>query len=251
MMLVQLYVPNENEKQDEKNRFYERVDQVIEEYRKGREFLVMLGEFNGRVGNNRYEDTVGLFGLGERTDNEEKLVNFCKMHNLFVTNTWFQQRTSAQHTWISPDKKTKNQIDYILVDKRFRNGVLNSKSMPGDKRFRNGVLNSRSMPGAHCGSDHKPVLATLKIKLQRARKTKKAIRYNISQLKKPETREAYRLKLENQLQEGKFDQDMEIDDILKKLKESIKIVTEKICRKEKLAKKQSWMNTDILKRWKK
>ena len=39
---------------------------------------MVLGDFNGRVGNNRDEDTVGLFGLGERTDNGEKLVNFCK-----------------------------------------------------------------------------------------------------------------------------------------------------------------------------
>src|SRR2546425_12547959 len=57
-------------------------------------------------------------------------MNIGKRHKLFVTNTWFQQRKSAQHTWISPDKVTKNQIDFVLVDKIFRNDIQNSKSMP-------------------------------------------------------------------------------------------------------------------------
>ena len=84
-----------------------------------------------KVGNNREEDTIGPFGLGERNDNGEKMMNFCKRHNLFVTNIWFQQKKSAQHTWTSPDKVTKNQRDYVLVDKRFRNGIQNSSSMSG------------------------------------------------------------------------------------------------------------------------
>jgi len=36
-----------------------------------------------------------------------------------------------------------------------------------DKRFRNGVRNSKSMPGTDCGSDHNPVIATVQIKLKK------------------------------------------------------------------------------------
>src|SRR5437867_11915824 len=95
-------------------------------------------------------DTVGPFGLGARSENGQCIVELCMSHNLFVTNTWFQQKRSAQHSWVSPDDKTKNQIDYILSDKRFRNGVRNSKAMPG----------------ADCGSDHNPIVLTLRIKLR-------------------------------------------------------------------------------------
>src|SRR3989442_15984300 len=63
------------------------------------------------------------FGLGARSENGQCIVELCMSHNLFVTNSWFQQKKSAQHSWVSPDGKTKNQIDYILSDKRFRNGV--------------------------------------------------------------------------------------------------------------------------------
>ena len=42
-----------------------------------------------------------------------------------------------------------------------------------DKRFRNGVRNSKARPGADCGSDHNPVVAHLRIKLQQNKKTSK------------------------------------------------------------------------------
>jgi len=230
VIVVQIYAPCEDETDVEKERFYERVDQVIKDYRKGRECLVVMGDFNGKVGNNKEEDVIGPFGVGIMNDNGERVVDFCKRHNLFITNTWFQQKKSAQHTWISPDGKTKNQIDFVMVDKRYRNGVLNSKSMPG----------------ADCESDHNPVIVTMKIRLQRVKKNKKKVKWNINNLKKPDIRNAYRMKLDEHLQEGKFDDGMEIDEMWNKLKEGIGIVAEAICGKEQVTKKQNWMNSDIL-----
>src|SRR6059036_1595873 len=160
VLLVQIYAPCEDAKEEENDHFYERLDQVIG----------------------------GPFGLGVRNDNGERVVNFGKRHNLFVTNTWFQQKRSAQHTWISPDKVTKNQIVFVLVDKRFRNGILNSKSMPG----------------ADCDSDHNPVVVKMKIRLQRVKKAKKTVKWNVNNLKKPEVRNAYRMRLDQQLQEEKL-----------------------------------------------
>ena len=195
VLIMQLYAPYEDEDEMEKECFYERVDQVIGEYKKGRECLVVMGDLNGKVGSNREEDTVGPFGRGERNDNGERVVNLCKRHNLFVTNTWFQQKRSAQHTWTSPNGETKNQIDYVLVDKRFRNGLQNSKSMPG----------------ADCKSDHNPVIMTMKIKLQRFRKFKKTVKWNVGGLKKSEIRKAYRVKLDKKLLEEKIHEELEIN----------------------------------------
>src|SRR6188768_1929770 len=131
ILVIQVYAPCEDEEEDEKNKFYEMLDQVIADNRKGRECLIVMSDFNGKVGGNREEDIVGPFGLGSRNKNGQYVVDFCTRHKLHVTNTWFQQKISAQHPWVSPDGVTKNQIDYVLVDKRFRQGVRNSKSMPG------------------------------------------------------------------------------------------------------------------------
>ena len=69
VLLVQIYAPCEDTKEDEKDRFYERLDQVIGEYKKGRECLVVMGDFNGKVWDDREEDIVETFGIGVRNDN--------------------------------------------------------------------------------------------------------------------------------------------------------------------------------------
>src|SRR5437899_2625471 len=97
VLLMQIYAPNEDEEKND--HFYGILDQVIKDYKKGRESVIVTGDFNGKVGDDREEDTIGPFGVGVRNDNGEKVVNFCKTHNLFATNTWFQQRNSEQHTW--------------------------------------------------------------------------------------------------------------------------------------------------------
>ena len=214
----------------EKESFYEKLDEVIAYYSKGRECLIVMGDFNEKVGNNKEEDTVGPFGLGIRNEKEERIVNFGKKHNLFITNTWYQQKTAAQHTWISSDKQTKNQIDYVLVDKRFKNGIQNSKSMPG----------------ADCESDHNPVVVTIKIRLQRERKAKKSVKWNINKLTNSDFKDAYKQKLGKHLKDTKVDEEVDIDGIWNKLRESLEFVAEEICGKEQSQKKQNWINVDIL-----
>src|SRR3989442_16014474 len=115
-------------------------------------------------------------------------MNFCKSHNLFATNTWFQQKKSSQHTWISPDKVTKKQIDFVLVDKRFRNGIQNS----------------RSMPGADFDSDHNPVVVKMKIRLQRVKKAKKTVKWNINNLKNKKLKMLIECGLINNYRRKKF-----------------------------------------------
>ena len=182
------------------------------------------------MGNNKEEDTVGPYGMGVRNENGQYVVEFCKRHNLFVTNTWFQQKQSAQHTWTSPDGSSKNQIDFILADKRFRNGVRNSKSMPG----------------ADCESDHNPVLATIQIKMKGIKRSKMNKKWNVEVLQNTRDRCEYRTKLDKQLQDKRVSELDEIDQIWKNLKESIEDIAEEICGKEHTKKKQKWMNAHIL-----
>src|SRR5688572_20449866 len=95
VLIVQIYAPCEDEEEEEKDQFYEALDQTLKEYKKGRECLVVMGDFNGKVGNGREENIIGPYGLGTRNENGERLISFCKKHNLFVTNTWFQQNRTA------------------------------------------------------------------------------------------------------------------------------------------------------------
>ena len=151
-------------------------------------------------------------------------------HTYIHTNTWFQQKKTAQHTWTSPGGKTKNQIDYILCDKRFRNGIRNSKSMPG----------------ADCGSDHNPVVATLQIKLKGVKKSKHAAKWNTEKLKDCKLRNVYQTELDMQLRDKKISELDDIEEIWDKLKESITDVADEICGRKETQMKQKWMNSSIL-----
>src|SRR5688572_14581423 len=95
------------------------------------------------------------------------------------------KRRLAQHTRTSPDGETKNQTDFVLVDKRFRNGVKNSKVMPA----------------AQCESDHNLVIATIKTRIQNLKKSKKTVKLNINSLKKADIRHTFRSRLDKQIEE--------------------------------------------------
>ena len=66
--------------------------------------LVIIGDFNARVGNDpaTWQGTIGQFGPGELNENGERLLDFCALNDLVVTNTLFQHRPCRQHTWFHP-----------------------------------------------------------------------------------------------------------------------------------------------------
>ena len=83
-----------------------------------------MGDFNTKVGGKRENNVIGPYGKGDRNDNGGLLVDFCK-EDLVLANTWFEQRYKNRHTWESPDCKSRNQIDFILVSQRYRIRVKN------------------------------------------------------------------------------------------------------------------------------
>ena len=52
-----------------------------------------MGDWNAVVGEEGDGKEVGMYGLGQRNDRGDKLVEFCKrnkLQTLIVTNTWYQ-----------------------------------------------------------------------------------------------------------------------------------------------------------------
>ena len=90
----------------------------------------------------RRDDIIGEYGFDESNERGNQLFEWAKMNEMIIGNTWFE------HHPRSNDDETKNQIDYILIDKRFRNGMINIKTLPG----------------ADCNSDHNLLMSKIKIK---------------------------------------------------------------------------------------
>ena len=112
------------------------------------------------------------YGLGTTNERGLRLLEFAEMNNLVFTNTLYPHKLSRRWTWTSPNGSIKNQIDYILIQKKYVSSVQTNKT--------------RSFPGAVVGSDHNLVMMNIKLKLRRLQKKKPCrIKYNIELLKNP------------------------------------------------------------------
>ena len=87
-----------------------------------------MGDLNAKVGNERYQYIVGIHGLGRRNERGERLIQFCQENKLIIANTWFQQPVRKLYTWKSPGDISRNQIDYIMFNERFRNCIKQAKT---------------------------------------------------------------------------------------------------------------------------
>ena len=154
--IIQVYAPTEAAQNEEINQFYGKLEETRRKC-KTNEILAVMGDQNAKVGKNRDGNILGPFGLGVRNERGDLWVDWCRNNKLIIANTWFQNHPRRLWTWQSPDDTTRNQIDFIAISERYKNGVLNCKAFPG----------------ADVGSDHVPVLATLRIKLKTCYKLKK------------------------------------------------------------------------------
>ena len=86
----------------------------------------MLGNFNEKLGREDiFKPTIGNEGLYEDSnDNGVKVVNFATSKNLAAKSRMFPHRNSHTYTWTSPDGKTHNQIDHVLIDRRWYSSIL-------------------------------------------------------------------------------------------------------------------------------
>ena len=101
--IIQVYAPTQDHADEEVEVFYEKIENVIQRIESG-EVTCIRSDFNAKVGT-KLEIAVGKYGLGDRNERGERLVEFCQQHNLVITNTWFQQHLRRLCTWQSPDKE--------------------------------------------------------------------------------------------------------------------------------------------------
>ena len=147
--------------------------------------LVVTGDMNAKVGDNNhnYERVMGKHGLGQRNNNGERLCEICDMNELMITGTLFPHKTIHKATWTSPDGVTRNQIDHILVSRKFRNSVKDT----------------RVFRSADIGSDHFLVCMEVKLRLRTNPREKGRTRtkYDTAKLKDEDTRKAFTIALKN------------------------------------------------------
>jgi hypothetical protein len=148
--------------------------------------MKILLDFNAKVGKEDiFKPTIGNGSLHEiNNDNGVRLVNFATSKNLRVKSTMFPHCNIHKYTWTSPDGKTHNQIDHILIDRRRHSNVLNV----------------RSFKVADCDTDHYLVVAKVRERLavnkQRSQRLNME-RFNLKKLNYVEVKEQFRVEVSN------------------------------------------------------
>lgn len=164
--IIQAYAPTSTCEDVEVEKFYEDIDNGMKQL-KSQDVKIIMGDFNAKVGHGRNEDIVGPWGLGEINERGERLIDWCRENEFMISNTWYKNHVRRRYTWTSPGDRVRNQIDYILIQKRFRNSIKTAKTMPG----------------ADCGSDHVPVICKMKIRLKQIKKAKPSPKFQVESLK--------------------------------------------------------------------
>jgi hypothetical protein len=144
-------------------------------------------------------------------DNGVRLVNFATSKNLRVKSTMFPHRNIHKYICTSPNGKTHNQIDHILVERQWHSNVLDV----------------RSFRAADCDIDHYLVAAKVRERLgvnkQRSHRFDME-RFNLKKLNDVEGKEQFCVEVSNRFAASEdLDTEVEINSAWETAGENIKI----------------------------
>jgi len=225
-IVVQVYMPTSNSNDEEVEEVYENIDKIIKNV-KGEENLVVMGDWNAVVGEEKVNNVTGAYGLGKRNERGERLLEFCAKHNLIITNTCFDHHRRRRYTWKMPGDINRYQIDYIMVKNRFKNQVKES----------------RSYPGADIDSDHNLVMMKCELKFKRITGKKKEItQWKIKNLRDREISKKY-----NEDTNGvSIEESQNIKERWQNLKDTITLAATKTLGNSNNTARKEWITMEIV-----
>lgn len=185
MTVVQCYAPTEPDDDANKDSFYLQLDAVISSIPRG-DIKIIIGDLNAKTGcdNSNLQSIMGKHGLGSaRNNNGDRLIDFCARHRLFIGGTKFPHKNIHKYTWESPDGRTKNQIDHVIINKQFLGCLLDVKARRG----------------ADIDSDHVLLVGAFRLRPAAPKKKSAMEKYNINRLKDPTVATCYSNSIHHQL----------------------------------------------------
>jgi endonuclease/exonuclease/phosphatase family metal-dependent hydrolase len=141
--IVQIYAPTEQANDEEKTKFYTSLRDVMETTQKNK---IVMGDFNSQIGkqNEGESNIMGPHSVGKRNENGRLLIDFALEYNLKIMNTYFKKKLDRTWTWISPDGKYKNAIDFITTNRpsHFKDvSILNQVNFNTNHRMVRAAIN--------------------------------------------------------------------------------------------------------------
>ena len=155
--IVSVYAPTLTSSEEEKDKFYDELETCIKKT-PASEHLVLLGDFNARVGadNSSWPCCIGQFGVGKVNENGQRLLELCSLHDLCITNTFFLTKPIHRVSWRHPRSRHWHQLDLIITRRSFLNCIKIT----------------HSYHSADCDTDHSLVASKVCLKPKRTHRSK-------------------------------------------------------------------------------
>ena len=149
--LISAYAPTLNSADTAKEKFYFDLRSLLNKI-PHHDKIILLGDFNARVGSNHlnWPNNLGRHGIGKINQNGILLLSLCSEFGLSVTNTLFQQPNRYKTTWRHPRSGHGHMIDYVIV-------------RSCDK---SDVTITRAFQMTECWSDHALVRSRIRMKIK-------------------------------------------------------------------------------------
>jgi len=184
---ISAYAPTLTYSDEIKSRFYEELDSLIRSVPR-RDKLILLGDFNARVGTDyqTWKGVLGRNGVGNCNGNGSLLLETCMGHDLTITNTLLRLPHHNRTSWMHPRSKPWHLLDYIITRRRDRQ----------DFRI------TKAMRGADCWTDHRLIVSKLHIHTRKKRRPqgqKTAKRLNVAKLQCAEICQSLQSELDSNL----------------------------------------------------
>lgn len=176
--ILSVYAPTLCSTAEAKDLFYEELEAKVKQV-PIEERLFLLGDFNARVGSDStsWPRCLGHFGVGKQNENGQRLLEFCSLNDLCLTNTFFATKALHKMSWMHPRSRHWHQLDFVIA----RRSSLNQ------------VLITRSFHSADCDTDHSLVVSKIRLVPKRTHCSKQKPRPRINTVGTaiPELRERF------------------------------------------------------------
>ncbi|XP_038221620.1 craniofacial development protein 2-like, partial [Zerene cesonia] len=224
--LLNTYAPTELADDATKDDFYEELDQVyddIPEY----DAKILLGDLNAKIGREEaFMPTIGKHSKHEKSnDNGIRIISFASSKSMVVQSTKFPHKSIYKGTWKSPDGKTVNQIDHVLIDNRHKNIIEDI----------------RTFRGADCDSDH--YLLGIKVRARINVSKEKTVtcedKINVENIRHDKVNKNLQIELNNRFDGLPLSDN--IEEAWNTLKETVKKASLQILGKKKRKNRRKWL----------
>ncbi|KAK9881036.1 hypothetical protein WA026_014379 [Henosepilachna vigintioctopunctata] len=206
--IISIYSPENCKPKREREQFFENLQNTLDKIPSD-ELVIVMGDFNARIGNTVIPGVKQRFHEDQINDNGELMVNLCSFNNLRINNTFYNHKDIYKYTFFNSRKQT-SMVDYI---------VTNRNILPSQ------ILDVRTLNSANVGTDHKLLLGKIRMRLRRNSEQCRVVnqeKFNVEELCNEPTKILYQQKLAAKIDESPITWEDDVDNIWHELQTKIK-----------------------------